>query len=183
MSMRNWMMGAVLAGAAGVAGPVAAQGAGDWTGLYGGVGLGWGEVTGDVVLGEDIHGESWGVFAGYQRDFGHLVVGGELDWSGAVWNDDVSRVNVDGVARAKLRMGWDMGALLPYAAIGAAQVTTSGTVADDDTGWFYGAGVDYALGRGITVGAEVLRHEFADYAGTGIDVSATTATARVSYSF
>lgn len=183
MQMREWIMGAVLAGATGVAAPVAAQGTSDWTGLYGGVALGWGDVSGDVVLGDEISGESWGVFAGYQRDFGQLVVGGELDWSGAVWNDAVSGVNVDSVARAKARMGWDLGSLLPYAAIGAAQVSTSGTVEDTDTGWFYGAGVDYGLGRGITVGAEVLRHEFADYAGTGIDVSATTVAARVSYSF
>ncbi len=190
------MIGATFAALAAVAAvPAAAQqatlteqsvstmGNGDWTGLYGGVSLGYGDVTGSTVLGDDINGTTYGVFAGYQRDLGSVVFGGELEWSGTEWTDDTIGLDVDSVARAKVRVGYDAGAFLPYATIGAAQVATSGAVDDDDTGMFFGAGVDYSLGNGIILGAEVLQHEFDDYADTGIDVSATTITARVAYSF
>jgi len=162
---------------------VSTMGMGDWTGLYGGVSLGYGDVTGSTVLGDDINGTTYGVFAGYQRDLGTVVVGGELEWSGTEWTDETIGLDVDSVARAKVRLGYDAGAFLPYATIGAAQVATSGAVDDDDTGMFYGAGIDYSLGNGIVLGAEILQHEFDDYADTGIDVSATTVTARVAYSF
>jgi opacity protein-like surface antigen len=190
------MIGATIAALAAVAAvPAAAQqatlteqsvstmGNGDWTGLYGGVSLGYGDVTGSTVLGDDINGTTYGVFAGYQRDLGSVVFGGELEWSGTEWTDDTIGLDVDSVARAKVRVGYDAGAFLPYATIGAASVATSGAVDDDDTGMFFGAGVDYSLGNGIVLGAEVLQHEFNDYADTGIDVSATTITARVAYSF
>ncbi len=190
------MIGATVAALAAVSAmPVAAQqaalteqsvstmGNGDWTGLYGGVSLGYGDVTGSTVLGDDINGTTYGVFAGYQRDLGSVVFGGELEWSGTEWTDETIGLDVDSVARAKVRVGYDAGAFLPYATIGAAQVATSGAVDDDDTGMFYGAGIDYSLGNGIVLGAEILQHEFDDYADTGIDVSATTITARVAYSF
>jgi opacity protein-like surface antigen len=190
------MIGATVAALAAVSAmPVAAQqaalteqsvstmGNGDWTGLYGGVSLGYGDVTGSTVLGDDINGTTYGVFAGYQRDLGSVVFGGELEWSGTEWTDETIGLDVDSVARAKVRVGYDAGAFLPYATIGAASVATSGAVDDDDTGMFYGAGIDYSLGNGIVLGAEILQHEFDDYADTGIDVSATTITARVAYSF
>jgi opacity protein-like surface antigen len=186
---------AALAGTIALAAPAAAQDAaateqtistmsfGDWTGLYGGVSLGYGEGKGDIVLGDDINGTTYGVFAGYQRDLGSIVVGGELEWSATEWTDDTIGLDVDSVARAKVRLGYDAGSFLPYAVIGAAQLSTSGAVDDDDTGWFYGAGIDYSLNNGVVLGAEVLQHEFDDYADTGINVSATTITARVAYNF
>lgn len=162
---------------------VSTMGNGDWTGLYGGVSLGYGDVTGSVALGDDINGTTYGIFAGYQRQFNSIVVGGELEWSATDWTDATIGLDVDSVARAKVRLGYDAGSFLPYAVIGAANVATSGAVDDDDNGWFYGAGVDFSLGNGVILGAEVLQHEFDDYADTGIDVSATTLTARVAYSF
>ncbi len=190
------MIGATIAALAAVSAvPAAAQqatlteqsvstmGNGDWTGLYGGVSLGYGDVTGSTVLGDDINGTTYGIFAGYQRDLGSVVFGGELEWSGTEWTDETIGLDVDSVARAKLRVGYDAGAFLPYATIGAASVATSGAVDDDDTGMFFGAGIDYSLGNGIVLGGEILQHEFNDYADTGIDVSATTFTARVAYSF
>jgi hypothetical protein len=199
MSTRTLSMAAAavtaLAGAFALAAPASAQdavfgeqsvssmGNGDWTGLYGGVSLGYGDVSGNVVLGDDINGTTYGIFAGYQRDVGNVVFGGELEWSGTQWTDDSIGLDVDSVARAKFRVGYDAGAFLPYATIGAAQVATSGAVDDDDNGMFYGLGVDYGMGNGVVVGAEILQHEFDNYADSGIDVSATTFTARVAYSF
>jgi opacity protein-like surface antigen len=186
---------AALAGAVALAAPAVAQdaalteqsistmGNGEWTGLYGGVSLGYGDASGSIVLGDDITGTTYGIFAGYQRDFGSVVAGGEIEFSGTEWTDDSIGLDVDSVARLKARLGYDAGAALPYVTIGAAQLATSGAVDDDDTGMFYGLGVDYSLGNGVILGAEVLQHEFDDYADTGIDVSATTITARVAYAF
>lgn len=184
-----------LAGAFALAAPAAAgelafaapsrttMGNGDWTGLYAGISVGSGDVTGSAVLGDDINGLTYGIFGGYQYDFGALVVGTELELSGTEWSDDSIGLDVDSVARAKARLGYDAGAALPFATIGVAQAATTGVVEDDDSGWFYGAGVDYSLGNGTILGAEILQHEFEDYADTGVDVSATTITARVAFSF
>ena len=184
-----------LAGAVALAVPAAAGelafaapsrtviGHGDWTGLYAGVSVGNGEVSGSAVLGDDLGGLTYGIFAGYQYDFGAMVVGTELELSGTDWSDDTVGVAVDSVARAKARLGYDAGAFLPFATLGVAQAATTGAVEDDDSGWFYGAGVDYSLGGGTILGAEILRHEFGDYAGTGVDASATTISARVAFGF
>lgn len=162
---------------------VSTMGMGDWTGLYGGLSLGYGDVTGSVALGDDINGTTYGIFVGYQRQFDSIVVGGELEWSTTEWTDETIGLDADSVARAKVRLGYDAGSFLPYAVIGVANLSTSGAVDDDDNGWFYGAGVDYSMGNGLVLGAEVLQHEFDDFADTGIDVSATTLTARVAYRF
>jgi outer membrane immunogenic protein len=42
------------------------------------------------------------------------------------------------------------------------------------TGIFYGVGFDYAVTDRMTVGAELLQHEFDNFDGTGLDVDALT---------
>ncbi len=155
----------------------------DWTGFYGGLSLGYGDVEGSTVLGTDISGMVYGVHGGYDYDLGSLVLGGELDYVMGDITDDSIGLDVESVLRAKARVGYDAGAFMPYATVGVAQLTTTGAVDDNDTGYLYGVGVDYAFGPNLVLGAEVLQHEFDDYAGTGIDVSALTAAARVSYKF
>ena len=155
----------------------------DWTGFYGGVSLGYGDVEGSSVLGTDISGMTYGVHGGYNYDMGSIVLGGELDYVMSDITDDSSGLDVDSVLRAKARIGYDAGAFMPYATLGVAQLTTTGAVDDTDTGFLYGVGVDYAFGPNLILGAELLQHEFDDFAGTGIDVSAVTAEARVSYKF
>ena len=41
----------------------------------------------------------------------------------------------------------------------------------------------YDLGNRWTVGGEVLQHRFSDFDGAGIDLDATTVTARVGFRF
>ncbi len=163
--------------------PVYVAPSADWTGGYVGASLGYGDVTGSNTLGDDVNGLTYGILGGYMVDLGSVVLGGELSLDGTDITDDVSGLEVDSVARAKLRAGYDAGQWLPYVTIGVAELTTSGAIDDKDTGQLYGLGVDYRLNERVIVGGEVLKHQFDDYAGSGIDVEATTVSARVSFQF
>ncbi|MFQ1700902.1 outer membrane protein [Loktanella agnita] len=155
----------------------------DWTGFYAGGQLGYGQVESDALTedGEDL---TYGAHAGYMHDFGAWVVGGELDIDGSEIEQD--GVEVDSVARAKLKVGYDAGNWLPYATAGVAQLNTSSDVDafdGDDTGNFAGLGVEYRVSNSMRVGAEVLQHQFDDYNDSGEDIDATTAAARVTFQF
>ncbi len=163
--------------------PVQVDMSGDWTGFYAGGSLGYADVTGSTTIGDDVNGLTYGVHGGYDYDLGGFVLGGELELSGFDVTDDGIGLDVDQVARAKLRVGYDAGNFLPYAALGVAQLTTSGAIDDEDTGNFYGLGLDFRATDQLRVGGEILQHEFDDYAGSGIDVEALTASARISFEF
>jgi hypothetical protein len=156
-----------------------------WTGFYAGGSLGYADATDSTYFGaEALDGLTYGVHAGYDRDFGSAVLGGELELSGfdiEGSNDGIYKF--DSILRAKLRAGYDAGNWLPYLAAGAAKLTTSGVLDDSDTGSFYGVGVDYRVGNDIRVGAEVLDHQFDDFASSGDDFDVTTVSARVSFEF
>jgi len=159
---------------------------GNWTGFYAGGSLGYADVTGSNTLGDDIDGLTYGVHAGYGYDLGGVILGGEIELSGFdVTDESVSpNLDVDSVLRLKARVGYDAGDFQPYLVAGGAQLTTSGFIDDSDTGYFYGIGGDYRLGGGnIRLGAELLQHEFEDYAGSGVDVSANTLGLRASFDF
>jgi outer membrane immunogenic protein len=158
-------------------------GSADWSGFYGGLSLGYGDVTGSSVIGEDMNGLLYGIHGGYNMDFGSYVLGAEIDYSGADITDDSIGLDAESVLRGKVRLGYDAGQYMPYAVIGAAQLTTTGAIDDMDNGYLYGVGFDYAVADNMVLGAELLQHEFEDYAGSGIDVSATTVAVRVSYRF
>jgi len=124
---------------------------------------------------------TYGVHAGYDYDFGSFVFGGELELSGLDVSD--GGVDVESVARAKLRAGYDAGDFLPYITAGIAQVNTGGALNADDTGAVYGVGLDYALTDTLRLGGEVLQHEFDDFDGGNEDFDATTAAVRLSFQF
>ncbi len=153
----------------------------DWTGFYAGGQLGYGQVESDALTedGEDL---TYGAHAGYMHDFGAWVVGGELDIDGSEIEAD--GVEVDSIARAKLKVGYDAGDWLPYATAGVAQLNVSDAADNeaDDTGNFAGLGVEYRVSNSMRVGAEVLQHQFDDFDG-GDDIEATTAAARVTFQF
>ena len=150
---------------------------GDWTGAYGGVQLGYGDVNGTGAAdGDDF---LYGVHLGYGYDFGTFVLGGEIDYD----QTDIDlngAATVDSVARLKLRAGYDFGRVLGYVTAGAAEVDTS---IGSESGEFYGIGAAYMINDRYTVGAELLEHNFDDIAGSGVDADATTLTVRGSIRF
>ncbi|WP_342075887.1 outer membrane beta-barrel protein [Yoonia sp. SS1-5] len=157
--------------------------AGDWTGFYAGAQLGYGELDSDA-LDDDTNGAVYGAHAGYLYDLGSVVLGGELDLDGTNIEDEDADVALDTVTRAKLRVGYDAGAFMPYFTGGIAQARTSGAVDGDGTGGFAGLGLEYRISDSLRVGGEVLQHQFEDFNDVdGLDIDATTATARVSFQF
>ncbi|PUB19322.1 outer membrane protein [Yoonia sediminilitoris] len=157
----------------------------DWTGFYAGGQLGYGELDNDA-LDDDTSGAVYGVHAGYLYDLGSVVLGGEVDYDASNIESDApgDGLELDSVARAKLIAGYDAGQFMPYIAAGVAQATTSGAVDGDGTGNFAGLGLSYDYNGAIRFGAEVLQHQFDDFDDIdGLDIDATTATARVSFQF
>ncbi len=154
----------------------------DWGGGYAGAQVGYGDLAAQGGL-LDGNGTLYGLHAGWRWDLGSTVVGVEGDWDRA----DVNLGSVgtlDSVARLKLKGGADLGAALVYATAGAAWAeATVGGAALSDRGWFLGAGMDYAVTPTMTLGGEVLGHRFTDFDGSGVDLDATTVTARVSFRF
>jgi predicted porin len=169
------LLSAVLALAA-AAGPVAA---GDWTGASGGFQFSvlGGEASGGAE--GDGSGGLAGVHAGYDVDFGRFVLGAEVDLDfGAI--DLGDGAEVDSLTRLKLRAGADLGRTFVYGTAGLARAETSlGT----GEGGFAGVGAGWQVGARMTVGGEVLYQQFEDIDGSGVDVEATTATARVTFRF
>lgn len=157
----------------------------DWTGFYAGGQLGWGqlETTGPIV--DEGSGMLFGAHAGYDWDFGTFVVGGAVDVESVDIQFDGGNGSLDGLARAKVRAGYDAGNWLFYGAGGAAyaDATLAGTPAENDIGWFAGAGVEYRVNENVSIAGEALYHQWDDFDSTGIDVNTTTVQARVSYRF
>ena len=158
----------------------------DWSGFYAGGSLGYASVDDDAgTFADDFDGATYGVHAGYDYDLGSFIIGGEVELSGFDVADSNTATEVDSVTRLKVRAGYDAGLFMPYVAAGVAQLNTSGAPLGDvdDTGSFYGLGLDYRMTDTIRVGGEVLQHDFGDYAGSGIDADALTTSVRVSYDF
>lgn len=150
---------------------------GDWTGAYGGLNLGYGDVDGTGTAdGDDM---TYGLHLGYDYDFGRFVAGGEIEYDKA--DIDLNgAATTDSVARLKLRGGYDLGRTLIYATAGIAQLDTS---LGKDTGEFLGLGIAYQVTDRFTLGGEVLEHRFDDIGGSGVDADATTFNLRGSFRF
>ena len=149
--------------------------ASDWTGGYAGLQLGYGML--DFGGAED-EGIVYGGQLGYDYDMGSYVLGGEFDYTMADIN--FGGTDVDSMARAKLRAGYDAGPALIYVTGGAARADTS---VGDDIGYVVGAGAEYKVFENVSVGAEYLYHKFDDFNGTGSDLSGSTVAAKVNYRF
>lgn len=149
----------------------------DWSGLYVGGQLGYGDVGSTGALGGN--GVTAGLLAGYRADFGQFVAGveGNFDWA----NIDLGGGNsLDTISRLKLVGGYDAGPALVYGTVAAVRAdTTLGA----DNGWSAGIGVDYALTERATLGAELMEHRFDNFVGSGTDIEATTLNARVGFRF
>jgi outer membrane immunogenic protein len=163
--------------------PVAATS--DWTGAYAGLQLEM--LDGSAALGGGFDGDTFGLFGGYRHDFGSFVLGGEIDYM----NGQLSQaggsgsLDIDSLVRIGLEAGFDAGPALIYGTVGMAMLDVSvGPVSRDANGTFFGIGVDYLLSDRVTLGAEILRHDFSDFADIpGNDIEFTTFGVNIAYRF
>lgn len=151
---------------------------GDWTGFYAGVAYGQGEAKLELGSARDKNDmDAYGVFAGYQHDFGKYVLGGELNYNN-VELDDVS--GSGDLFSLRGRAGYDFGRILPYVTVGYAHL--DGGVSED--GLVYGIGADFKVTEHFVVGGEYTRHDFDDVDGvSGLDLKADLVQIRASYRF
>lgn len=159
--------------------PVTTVSDSDWTGFY--AGLQYGKGSGDLgnrgALADFGDYDGYGLHAGYQRDLGRFVLGGELDYN------NVEHDDFDGSAdlwRLRARAGYDMGKFQPYVTLGAARL--SGEDAKE-TGLTYGIGADFLLTDNFSAGLEYSHADFSDVDGTNIDLDADMVQIRASYRF
>lgn len=173
--MRATFGSALLILAAAAAAPATAEG---WSGPYGGFqfGLTGGDASG--AGGASSTGAMAGLHAGYGVEVGTFVLGAEVDVDfGSIGLGDV---DLDSMSRLKLRAGTEIGRGFVYGTAGIARAETSIGTGD---GGFAGVGAGWRLGARTTIGGEVIYQQFDDIEGSGRDVSGTTATARVTFSF
>lgn len=154
----------------------------NWTGPSVGVQLGYGDVStsGAATLGGD--DVLLGLRAYYDYDFGDFIVGGGLQYD----NTDIDLgggTTVDSVTRAGLRAGVDLGTNWIYGTAGWARAETSNAAVGDSDGWFAGLGYEVFVANNVTVGAEILYHEFDDFDLGGLEAEATTAALSVNFRF
>jgi predicted porin len=161
-----------------------------------------GTLSFEADVGSDLEGDGtlFGVNAGYDRDFGRFVLGGEVQYerseieAGFDEGDlDVTEVilGLDSVFRAGVRAGFDGGRFMPYFTGGYARAEVefnSGALSTDATyaGGYFGVGVDYRLRDDVTLGAQVLRTDFDQIDGEdiqGADVGLDTVGLRATYNF
>lgn len=162
--------------------PVAMAMARDWTGGYAGLQLGYADAEATLPGGAKIDGDDviGGFIAGYDYDFGNYVLGAGIDADLA--DLDVGAANtLERVYRLKVRGGIKLGDGLLYATGGGAGADLDGL--GYDTGYFVGAGYEHMITDTISLGGEVLYHEFDNFKGTGTDVEATTFQVRAAYRF
>jgi len=153
----------------------------NWTGFSVGAQLGYGDVSTNAagVGGDDA---LLGLRAYYDYDFGNFILGGGIQYDYADI-DLGGGITADSVGRLGLRAGVDLGQNWLYGTAGFAQAQTSGGGIGDSDGWFAGAGYEVFVAQDITVGAEVLYHEFDDFDAAGVDADATTGAISVNFRF
>lgn len=135
-------------------------------------------------------GQLLSLHAGYGRALGKVVLGGELDVSfGSVLievpgGDDL---DIDQLTRARVRLGYDLGRVMPYLAAGVAGVNmVDGPIELSGTGSVYTLGAEYCLSERITLGVEASSQVFPDFKTIGprtSDLELTTVGLRASWHF
>ncbi len=166
----------------------------DWGGAYVGGQIGYG--FGNFDLGAispsdfDTDGVIGGLHVGYLWDLGDWVVGPELqyDFSDLSFNEASGSGSFDGIARLKMRAGYDLGRSLLYGTAGVAYTNIDGIsgipdIDYDDPGYVVGLGYDYKLTENWALGAEYQHHIFDDFGADGNDLDFGTVHVRASFQF
>lgn len=157
----------------------------NWAGSYAGFGLGHDDFeVQDLIFGKEFSrafeatGSGFGGFAGYNLQKGALVFGPEFKvaMGSAEGSDGEYHIpfSVKGDIELRGRIGWDVGRVLPYAAVGyvvsAVRSTHEGSVSASDeahgnvSGIARTFGVDYRIGQRSFVRAEYRHVNYSDFA-------------------
>ncbi|MEM9350261.1 MAG: porin family protein [Pseudomonadota bacterium] len=138
------------------------------------------ETSGPSLDGEDT---LIGIRAYYDVDFGNFIAGGGFQYDSTEIDLD-GAADIDDVFRLAGRVGVSSGPAYYYGTAGFVQASTSGPAdAGDSDGYFVGAGVEAFVADNITVGGEVLYHEFDDFDISSLDAEVTTLGVNVNYRF
>ncbi|WP_428515234.1 outer membrane protein [Roseovarius sp.] len=154
----------------------------NWTGLYGGVQLGYNNLDSNISGGDET--VIGGLFVGYDYDFGDFVLGSSIDYDftdAEVSTAPNPQVDLENIFRAKLRAGYKLGNGLIYGTGGYAKAFTDNL--GDDDGYFVGAGYETMVTDNFSLGGELLYHEFDNFNGTNADVEPTTVQLRGTFRF
>ena len=153
----------------------------DWTGGSVGAQIGYGQID---TEDPDLDGEDalYGLRANYDYDFGNYVLGAGLQYdAGEIDLDGVA--DVEGVLRAGVRAGWDFGQTMVYGTGGYAKAYTSEDAVGNSNGYYAGIGAERMLTSNVSLGGEVLYHQFNDFEVDDLEADATTAAISLNYRF
>lgn len=164
--------------------PAAISTSPNWTGFYAGGQLGYANIDiGTPVGSVDESGLIGGLVVGYDYDLGDWVIGAGLDYDWTNVSFLGGLVDVDSIWRAKLRGGYKLGDGLLYATAGYAQIEASvvGLGSDNEDGYFVGGGYEHLVTENVSLGGEILYHDFDVL--SDFSVEAVTVQARATYRF
>lgn len=160
----------------------------DWTGFYAGgqidlimEGSGFG---GPFQI--EVEGHFAGVFAGYRYDMGDVVIGGEIDYLLGSGEVTVLTIVADAdydLLRVGGEVGYDNGNMLPYLTAGFARMEIDAGAPTESNGYFAGAGLDFSVSESLTLGAELLFHDFRDWSDTTEELQLTTFGVNLAFRF
>jgi outer membrane immunogenic protein len=192
----------------------------DWSGVYVGGMVGYGSGKTRAIDGVSLDrpsekigysGAVGGLTAGYNKQFGNIVLGVEGDVSGASmsgsgdggygWGcgyEDICTFQVDWAATLRARLGYAVGPALPFVSAGLALGRVSGGLdgycpgddwcgSDTKSGWTAGGGLEWAFNDKWSAKAEYLFVDLgrAHFGGGGFlaDFKFHTARLGVNYHF
>ncbi|MBC7477766.1 MAG: porin family protein [Pseudorhodobacter sp.] len=155
----------------------------DWSGAYSGASLGFGKVNSNGGNSDAKEG-IFGLNLGYRRDFGSLVLGGEVSISKNDIGVSSGKDQLNSALQGQVTLGADLGKTLVYVAGGVARANASvDGETSYDNGYFAGLGADYMLNDKFTVGAEVKSSHYNDFSNSGINLKDTSVEAKVGFRF
>lgn len=133
----------------------------------------------------DLHGDPtlFKMNRTYQYDFGHLILGGEIDRNRNRTAIPGTGASTEDTRHLRARIGFDAGAFLPYAVLGYSWQDTSGTGHSfRDEGAAFGVGMAYQLNDWVVVGTELVDSDLSKHSGLGLRDQLKT-TLRFSFEF
>lgn len=153
----------------------------DWTGFYVGLSYGNGSASDDGGV-TDTGTDPRGFQAGYLRDLGTFVAGGELAHVQGGFDDFPTQEWAS--TRLKLIGGFDAGRILPYGFVGLARFDLDDGAQTDRT-TIYGLGARYAAGPAgrLVVGLEYLIEKKDDFNDGTFDLDNNDLSLRLDYRF